>query len=113
MKKTLLTMTTLFLTTTAWAGGNHFHPKQIVKCGGECTPEQIKGALPEAIPYLNTWKRIDLSWAKAKVEAVEKKQFKKGPEWMVTLVDSTPEKNKRYVFFTLDGYVTGSNSTGQ
>lgn len=113
MNKIFLSLTALFLTTTVWAGGNHFHPKKIAKCSGPCTSEQIKAALPEAISYLNKWKRIDLSWASAKIENIETKQFKKGPEWMLTLVDSTAEKNKRYVFFSLDGYVTGSNSTGQ
>ena len=111
MKKQILATATLLISTSVFAGGNHFHPKQIVKCDGECSSEQIKAALPDAIPYLNKWKKIDMAWAKATVEGVEKKQFKKGPEWAVTLVDSA--KQKRYVFFTLDGFVTGSNSTGE
>jgi len=110
MKNKILATGTLLIALNTFAGGDHFHPKQIVKCGGECSGEQIKSAIPDAIPYLNKWKRIDAVWAKAAIEGVEKKQFKKGPEWVVTLVDS--EKQKRYVFFTLDGYVTGSNATG-
>ncbi len=112
MNNSIVLSATFLLALISWAGGNHFHPKQIAKCTKECTPDQIKAALPEAITHLNKWKRIDLSWTGAQVEGIEKKEFKKGPEWMVTLVDSTPEKKKRYVFFTLDGYVTGSNDTG-
>lgn len=109
--KQILANAALLIATSAFAGGDHFHPKQIAKCGGECSVEQIKSAVPEAVPYLNKWKRIDMIWSKATVESVEKKQFKKGPEWVVTLVDSA--KQKRYVFFTPDGHVTGSNATGE
>ncbi len=111
MKKTLLALAVLFSLTSAWAGSNHFHPKQIVKCGGECSVEQIKSAVPNAIPYLQKWKKIDAAWSSATIGDVQKKQFKKGPEWVVTLLDSAQQK--RYVFFTLDGFVTGSNSTGE
>lgn len=111
MKKKLLTIAVLMATSTSFAGGKHFHPKQIVKCSGECTQEQIKGAVPAAISYLNKQAKIDKVWAEAKIDNLEKKKFSKGPEWVVTLLDS--KEQKRFVFMTLDGYVTGSNSTGE
>ncbi len=113
MKKQILTATLLMIIgTIALAGGNHFHPKQIVKCPAKsCTEAQIKEAIPKAIAYLADWKKIDASWTTAKIEAVGQKQFKKGPEWIVTLKNSANET--RYVFFGLDGYVTGSNTTGE
>ena len=110
-KQILLIITATVLSTSALAGGNHFHPKKIAKCSGACTEEQIKAAVPGAITYLADWKRIDTAWAKAKIEGVAKKDFKKGPEWVVTLKNEANEI--RYLFFGLDGYVTGSNSTGE
>lgn len=112
MKKQILTLTlSMVLGDFATASGNHFHPKQFAKCAAKsCTEEQIKEATPKAIAYLADWKKIDASWATAKIESVGQKQFKKGPEWVVTLKNTANET--RYVFFGLDGYVTGSNSTG-
>ena len=112
MKKQILATTiVLSMTSFAFAGGSHFHPKQIAKCANSvCTDEQIKAAVPAAITYLADSKKIDLAWAKAKIDSIGKKEFKKGPEWVVTLKNEANEI--RYVFFGLDGYVTGSNSTG-
>lgn len=112
MKKQILTIAALLsMTSVVFAGGNHFHPKRIAKCSkAACTEQQIKDAVPEAITYLADWKKIDASWSKAKIEAVGQKEFKKGPEWVVTLKNEANEV--RYVFFGLDGFITGSNATG-
>ncbi len=110
MKKQIATFT-LLIASSAFADGGHFHPKQFAKCGGQCSEDQIKSAVPKAIPYLNKWGKIDTSWSKAKIESVAQKQFKKGPEWVVTLAGASNQK--RYVFFSLDGFVTGSNATGE
>lgn len=112
MKKQILTAAVMLsMTSFALAGGNHFHPKPIAKCQkAGCTEEQIKNAVPAAITYLADWKKIDLAWSKAKIESIGQKEFKKGPEWVVALKNEANEL--RYVFFGLDGYVTGSNSTG-
>lgn len=109
--RTVIAIVSFLLASNAYAGGGHFHPVKVAKCSGECTEAQIKAALPEAIPYLNKWGKIDTVWSKAKIESVKKKTFKKGDEWVVTLVDA--EKKKQYVFMTLDGLVTGSNATGE
>ena len=111
MNKQFATMATLLFAASALAGGNHFHPKKVAKCAKECTADEAKASVPEAITYLNKWGKIETSWSSAKIESVEKKQFSKGPEWVVTLADAS--KQKRYVFVSLDGYVTGSNSTGE
>jgi hypothetical protein len=113
MKTLLVTLTLTLFTSTLYASGNHFHPKKFAKCKtATCTEQELKDSITASVVYLSEWKKIDLSWAKASVEKMEQKQFKKGVEWMVTLVDSTPAKQKRFVFFTLDGYVTGSNASG-
>lgn len=109
--KNVVAIATFLLALNAYAGGGHFHPKKVAKCSGECTEEQIKSALPEAIPHLNKWGKIDTAWSSAKIESVQKKTFKKGDEWVITLVDTN--KKKQYVFMTLDGFVTGANATGE
>lgn len=114
--KTIFLTTIIFLTLNTFASGGHFHPKQVVKCAKECTDVQIKDAVPAAITYLTKWDKITPSWSSAKIDSVGKKEFKKGPEWVVTLVDSKIQdtaKQKRYIFMSFDGYVTGSNSTGE
>ena len=114
--KTIILTLIILLTLNTFASGGHFHPKQVVKCAKECTEEQIKNAVPAAITYLAKWDKISTSWSVAKIDSIGKKEFKKGPEWIVTLVDSSIQdsaKKKRYIFMSLDGFVTGSNSTGE
>lgn len=98
-----------FSASFAFATGGHFHPKKVAKCSSECTEDQLKAALPEAIDHLSAWGKIDKSWKTAKVESVTKKTFKKGPEWVLALDQGG---KKRYVFVTLDGFVAGANDTG-
>ncbi len=103
-------LASLLASTIAFASGGHFHPKKIVSCANkECTSAQIEAVVPKAIEELAKWEKIDKSWAKAKIASVAKKDFKKGPEWVVTLDNAG---KKRYIFITLDGFVNGSNDTG-
>ncbi len=114
--KTIILITITLLSLNIFASGGHFHPKQVAKCAKTCTEAQIKDAVPAAITYLAQWDKITPSWASASIESIVKKEFKKGPEWVVTLVDTTIKdtaKQKRYIFMSLDGFVTGSNSTGE
>lgn len=97
------------MASTVFAGGGHFHPKKVAKCSAECSSEQLKAALPEAVDHLAKWNKIDPVWKTAKVTDVSKKTFSKGPEWVLTLENAG---KKRYVFITLDGFVAGSNDTG-
>lgn len=116
MKK-YISITVFLASAFAFAGGKHYHPVQVVTCPSkECAPAQIEAAVPKAIADLVKWGKIESSWSSAKIESVSKKDFKKGPEWVVTLVDTSikdPAKQKRYIFITLDGFVNGSNSTGE
>jgi len=116
MKKCIM-ISALLISSVAFAGGNHYHPKKVVNCPAkDCTEKQIEGAVPSALEDLIKWGKIEASWAKAKVEKVFKKKFKKGQEWVVALVDEAikePSKQRKYIFITLDGFVNGSNSTGE
>lgn len=109
MKKLIAFASIALCTTTVLAGGGHFHPKKVAKCSSDCTPEQLKAGLPEAIDHLAQWGKIDKSWKTATVSDVTKKTFSKGPEWVLTLENAG---QKRYVFITLDGFVAGANDTG-
>lgn len=92
------------------------HPPRVAACASkECTKEQVEPAVPMAVEMLAKAGEIESSWTTAKIEKVEKKEFKKGSEWVATLVDEKqPEgKKKRYIFITLKGYLNGSNLTGE
>lgn len=90
--------------------GHGDHKPKVAACAKECTKEQIEAAVPKAINALVNEREIPASWSSAKVEAIEQKTFKKGPEWVVTLAD--PKQQKRYIFITTKGLLNGSNATG-
>lgn len=111
---TIIFITALILSPTfSFAHGDH--PPKVASCAAkDCTKEQIEPAVPMAVEMLVKAGKIDSSWTTAKVEKVEKKDFKKGPEWVATLFDEKqPEgKKRRYIFITPKGYLNGSNLTG-
>lgn len=115
--KTVITMSLLLSSLAAFASGGHFHPVKVTTCpASECTSEQIKAAVPKAIEALAKWEKINPSWASAEIESVSKEKFKKGFEWVVTLIDRNIKdaaKQKRYIFITLKGSVVASNDTGK
>ena len=104
--KTYILIASLVLSQGAMAGGNHFHPKKIATCNGNCTKEQISAAIPAALDELINWEQLDAKWKTAKAEAVIEKKLTKGSKAMqafvVPIVESTTQK-KKYVFFTQDG----------
>lgn len=92
------------------------HAPRIAPCAAKpCTEEQVKSAVPAAVELLVKMGKIDASWTTAKIEKIEQKEFKKGPEWVTTLTDEKqPEgKKRRYIFITNKGYLNGSNTTGE
>ena len=102
----------------AYAGSSHFHPKKVAKCAGKCNAEQIKAGAHKGVKELVRWGKMSSDWEKAIVENVEKKTFKKNSRslttWVVTLIENTDLEgnNRRYVFFTEDGIVFRTNTTG-
>lgn len=112
--KIILTLIVLTMPLATFAHGDHA-PK-VAACTKECTQEQIEKSVPTALDFLIKEDRLDKSWKSAKVEKVEKKQFKKSMEWVATLVDekqTDKTKQKLYVFITLKGYINGANYTGE
>lgn len=111
--KNLLTLIILATPMMSFAHGDHA-PK-VAACAKECTQEQVEKAVPAALDFLIAKDSLQKSWKSAKVEKVEKKQFKKSAEWVATLVDekqTDKTKQKLYVFITLKGYLNGANYTG-
>ena len=113
MRKETVFVIAMLCSSIALSHGDHA-PKA-AKCVGECTQEQIEAAVPEAITMLTKMGKIDATWANAKVEKVEQKKFKKGAEWVATLLDekqADAKKQRLYVFITTKGRLNGSNFTG-
>jgi hypothetical protein len=113
--KALLLLATIIVSQSTFASGNHYHPKQILKCSGECTEVQVKEVLPKALDILIKAREVKESWLKVPVEKIEKKQFSKGQEWVISFFDETQKdktKQRLYVFVSLDGWLNGANNSG-
>lgn len=107
----ILFLTTLMISVTAFAHGDHAKP--IARCVAKCTKEEIQNAVPASIGKLILGGSVPSEWSKAKVEKVELKTFAKDPEWIATVYDSAKKTQPRlYVFITVDGFLNGSNYTG-
>ena len=93
------------------------HPPRVAACIAKaCTQEQVEKGLQTALDILVAKKVVEDSWAKIKLEKIESKQFKKGPEWVATYFDDSKKdktKKRLYVFITKDGYLNGANFTGE
>ncbi len=109
MKKEILTTVLVLASSLCFAHGDHI--PRVAACPDKgCTKDQIEAAVPQAVEILVKIGKIESNWSAAKVEKVEKKEFKKGPEWVATLLD---QKQRRYIFITTKGYISGTNLTGE
>lgn len=115
MKKLIIT-SVLFLSPVI-AIAHADHAPRVAVCGAkDCLHDEIKAAVPKTIELLVAKGKIEASWASAKLEKLEQKQFKKGPEWVAILFDEKqPDQKKQrlYIFITTKGYLNGSNFTGE
>lgn len=113
--KSLIVLVTLIFSQVSFASGGHYHPKQIIKCASECTEAEVKKVLPTALDTLAKAKEVRESWKQVPLEKLEKRPFKKGPEWVAIFFDKNQTEVARqrlYVFITLDGWLNGANNTG-
>lgn len=111
--KTISILLLLSFSLQLFAHGDHAKP--VAKCASKCTKEEVEKAVPAAIGALILGGAIDKEWSKMTIEKVELKTFSKGPEWTATVFDKTQKDVKRqrlYVFITTDGFLNGSNYTG-
>lgn len=82
---------------------------------GPISAEKAGKKAIEKVAQLVDRKKIDSSWAKIKPTSIEKKEYAKGPEWVVTFNNpkiSNPEKQTLYLFYSLDGHYIATNYTG-
>lgn len=114
MKK-MITAVLMTISLSVLAGVGHFHPKKMLSCKSECTETEVKGVASASLMALADGKSISPSWTQIQIEKIEKKQFKKGPEWVLSFFDQSQpaEKQRLYVFITMDGWLNGSNYTGK
>lgn len=113
--KSLLLLSALLFSQSIFASANHYHPKKILKCSGECMESQIKKVVPEALGVLIKAKEVKEQWKSIPVEKIERRKFAKGDEWVVILFnkDETDTARQRlYMFISLDGWLNGANNTG-
>jgi hypothetical protein len=114
MKNGILIVAIALMPTLVLAHGDH--PAPIAQCASkECTKKEIELAIPTALEKLTSAGKIESGWKSAKVEKVEQKQFKKGPEWVATLLDSNQKdttKQRLYIFITTKGSLNGANFSG-
>lgn len=93
------------------------HPPKVASCiGKSCTKDQVEKALPGALDFLIAKRKIAEGWKTAKVDSIEQKTFKKGPEWVAKLTDdkqTDASKKNLYVFITMKGVLAGANHTGE
>lgn len=113
--KSLLLLTALIFSQSVLASGNHYHPKKILKCSGECMESQVKKIVPEALDVLVKAKEVKEQWKSIPVEKIEKRKYSKGDEWVVIFFnkdESDVAKQRLYMFISLDGWLNGANNTG-
>ncbi len=115
MKKIIFTVLLSVSSNFGFAHGDH--PPRVANCATkDCTKDEIQLAVPKATEVLAGLGKIEASWVAAKVEKVEQKTFKKGPEWVAILLDEKQKDQKKqrlYIFITKKGYLNGSNFTGE
>lgn len=116
--KSLILLATLVASPLAFASGNHYHPKQIMKCASarDCKESEVKAILPTALDTLIKAKEVREAWKQVPLEKIEKRQFKKGPEWVAIFFDKNQTdiaRQRLYVFITLDGWLNGANNSGK
>lgn len=108
----MLLLLAMLVSTQVFAHGDHAKP--IAKCAAKCTKEEIEKAAPTAVGTLILGGAIDKGWASLKPEKVYTKNFAKGPEWVAEYFDKSqnPKKQRLFIFITMDGYLNGSNYSG-
>ena len=97
-----------FATSDLFAHANHNHDL--------ISEEKALIAAQIAVDSLIENKKIDKSWRAIKPNKPYKKEFKKGPEWVVTFDNPKipqKEKQKLYVFISLTGKLIAANFSGQ
>ena len=117
MKNLLITLSilvsSLLMITPTIAAEGHSHDggHSHGPVTGDAAAEQASSRLNKLV---NAGK-VPASWKGVKASNIEKKQYAKGPEWVITFKNSKVKDAKKqnlYMFFTLDGIYIAANYTG-
>lgn len=105
-------------TAHVYAGTGHSHDKDggHSHSSGPISEEKAKSKATSTMQNLANRGVIDKSWASSKLVKAEKKNFSKGPEWVVSFNnESVKDKAKQtlYIFYSLDGHYIAANYTGK
>ena len=114
--KSLVLLISIVFSFTIYGHGDH--PRRYVTCKdmNVCTQAEIEAVAPQVLELMVNKGVVDKSWSSLKVSKVEKKQFKKSAEWVLTYNNPTVKDVKKqniFVFISMDGYLNGSNYTGE
>lgn len=116
IKATLLTLT-LGLTTLyahgSSTGSSHSHISPVLN---EVSKATVKKTAQQEVKRLAVGKKIDNSWLFIPVSKMNKQQFAKSYEWVVSFKNSEIKERAKqtlYIFIDLQGKVTGANYTGK
>ncbi len=106
-------LSALVITTSpAFAGPGHSHGH----AHDPINQEQAAQKAQKRLGQLVARGKIDKSWGGVKADRVEKREYAKGPEWVVIFRNSTiadPAKQTLYMFYKLDGHYLATNYSGK
>ena len=117
MKKILLTIfilsSSLLIITPTIAGEGHSHDGG--HSHGPVSGEDAAKMAGTRLNKLANAGKIPASWKGINPSSTVKKQYSKGPEWVITFKNSKVKDVKKqtlYMFFTLDGIYIAANYSG-
>ena len=109
-----LVLSSLLFGAPAFAGTGHDHGHSHAQA--PATKETAEKNAKQAVISLVKSKKLDESWMSAIASGSEKKVFSGHPEWVVSFVnekEADTEKQKLYVFLSLEGEYIAANYTGK
>lgn len=113
---TALLVSTLLCTSPAMAGTGHEHGPDGSHTHGPISSDAAIKKAEKQVKTLIQRGKLDKTWADAKVTETVKKDFGKGPEWVVSIKNekvTDPANQTLYVFYTATGSYLASNFTGK
>lgn len=103
----LFSIISILIFGNAQAGPGHAHENLTADAASRMAVKKINQLVEKGT--------IHNSWKDMKPASVEKKTFAKGPEWVVVFSNKAvpdPDKQKLFVFYSLDGHYLATNYSG-
>ncbi len=106
-----LIMTLALISTPAFAGAGHDHGHSHGAIKAEAAGLKAKAKIAALVKA----DKLITSWVKLEPASIEKKDFSKGPEWVITFKNEKVKdasKQTLYFFYSLDGHYIAANYSG-